>query len=115
MPPVEAPARMVMPSEMPTPKPAKMVLSTRSSVSTKPANTRSHKARNMGLRMVLATVVTAKRRPSTIQPSTSMVMLITNSTPDTGRPTALFTASAMPVAPPVISPEGTRNSTTVSA
>ena len=39
--------------------------------------------------MVLATVVTAKRRPSTIQPSTSMLMLITNSTPDTGRPSTL--------------------------
>ena len=115
MPPVEAPARMVMPSEMPTPRPAKMVLSTRSSVSTKSANTRSHRARNSGLRMVLAMVVRAKRLPSTIQPSTSMLMLMANSTPDTGRPSTRLTPSAMPVAPPVISPDGTRNSTTVSA
>ena len=84
MPPVEAPVRMVMPSEMPTPKPAKMVFSTRSSVRTKSPTTCSHNARNTGLRMVLAMVVMAKRLPSTAQPSASMVILMTNSTPDTG-------------------------------
>ena len=115
MPPVEVPARRVIPSEMPTPRPAKMVLSTRSSVSTKSANTRSHRARNRGLSTVLAMVVMAKRRPSSTQPSASMVILMTNNTPDTGRPVVLLNASAMPVAPPVIRPEGTRNSTTVSA
>ena len=115
MPPVDAPARMVMPSEMPTPRPAKMVLSTRSSVSTKPVNTRSHRARNRGLSTVLAMVVMAKRRPSSTQPTVSMVMLMTNSTPDTGSPNARLMPSAMPVAPPVIRPDGTRNSTTVSA
>ena len=60
-------------------------------------------------------VVRAKRLPSTTQPSTSMLMLMANSTPDTGRPSTRLTPSAMPVAPPVISPDGTRNSTTVSA
>ena len=100
---------------MPTPKPAKMVLSTISFVSTKSANTRSHRARNMGLSTVLAMVVMAKRRPSSTQPTASMVILMTNSTPDTGSPNARLTPSAMPVAPPVIRPEGTRNSTTVSA
>ena len=115
MPPVEAPARMVMPSEMPTPRPAKMVFRTRSSVRTKSPTTCSHSARNVGLRMVLAMVVRANRRPNTIQPSTSILMLMTNSTPDTGSPSARLTPSAMPVAPPVMRPDGTRNSTTVSA
>ena len=78
-------------------------------------NTRSHRARNRGLSTVLAMVVMAKRRPSSTQPTVSMVMLMTNSTPDTGSPNARLMPSAMPVAPPVIRPDGTRNSTTVSA
>ena len=60
-------------------------------------------------------VFRANLRPSTAQPNASMVMLITNSTLDTVSTLILLTASAMPVAPPVMRPEGIRKSTTVSA
>ena len=115
MPPVEAPARMVMPSEMPMPKPANTVFSTRSSVSTRLPSSRSHSAIKKGLSTVLAMVFRAKRLPSTHQPSSSMTTLTTNSTADTGSPVTLLNASAIPVAPPVMRPEGIRNNTTVSA
>ena len=80
----------------------------------RPASRYSHRPMNAGLSRLLASVFSAKARPSTAQPNASIVMLITNSTPDTGSPDTRLTARAMPVAPPVISPEGTRNSTTVS-
>ena len=115
MPPVEAPARMVMPSETPMPKPAKTVLSTRSSVSPPLPMTCSHRARNTGLRMVLATVLRANFRPSTAQPSSSIATLMTNSTEEVRSPLSRVTARAIPVAPPVIKPEGIRNNTTVNA
>ena len=66
-----------MPSEMPMPKSANTVFSTRSSVSTRLPNKCSHSAIKKGLSTVLAMVFRAKRLPSTHQPSSSMTTLTT--------------------------------------
>ena len=113
MPPVEPPTRITMPSAPPMPSPAKMVHRNRSSVRTYPANSRSHTARVRGDKKVLARVERAKRRPSSTQPASSMATLTASSTPDTGTPVRRLAARAMPVAPPVMRPEGIRKRTTV--
>ena len=64
--------------------------------------------------MLLARVFSAKARPSTTQPQTSMAMLKASRKPETDRPVRRPKASAMPVAPPVMSPAGSRNSATAS-
>ena len=115
MPPVEAPARMTSPSATPMPSPAKTVHRKMSSVRTRSARSRSHSARKTGLRMLLASVFSAKARPRTAQPHTSMARLNTSRKPETDRPVSRPKASAMPVAPPVTSPAGSRNKATVSA
>ena len=113
-PPVDAPERMTMPSETPMPRPAKTVQRKMSSVSTRPFAIPSNRARKAGLRTLLASVLRAKARPRTTQPQTSMAMLMKNSSPETDRPVNRPMASAMPVAPPVMRPAGSRNRATAS-
>ena len=114
MPPVEAPARMTMPSATPMPRPEKMVQRKISSVSTRPSSSRSNSSRKAGLSTLLARVFSANFLPSTAQPHTSMDMLKRKRKPETESPVSRPKASAMPVAPPVMSPAGSRNRATAS-
>ena len=113
MPPVEAPARMTMPIKAPTPMAAKTVFRKRSSVSTRPWSIVSARPRKMGLRMLLASVLRAKARPSTTQPQTSMTKLNASRKPETESPVRRPKASATPVAPPATRPAGSRKRATV--
>jgi len=78
-------------------------------------NSRSNKPRNKGNKKVLKMVVSANFLPKVNQPTTSKTALKTKAMSDAGIPLKRHKNNEIPVDPPVISPQGVRNNSTVKA